>query len=131
PLVRIWRPLLIAAAILLLYAPVIRGLAQQWWTDENYSYGLIVPFIAAFIIWQEFDNLQKRIDKPEFTTGLVIVVLGLFMLVFGTLGAELLTQRVSLIVVLAGTVTYFFGHGILFDLIVPILLALLAIPVPQ
>ena len=53
------------------------------------------------------------------------------MLLGGTLGAELFTQRISLVLLLAGIVVYFFGAKILRLLIVPFVLLLLSIPIPQ
>ena len=53
------------------------------------------------------------------------------MLFGGTLGAELFTQRISLLIMLAGIVVYFFGTKILKILTVPFVLLILAIPIPQ
>ena len=125
-----WRPLLIIAAVMAVYAWVILALIQQWWSDENYSHGLIIPFVAGFIVWQEFGKL-RRLRRPEVPIGLIIVFSGLIMLLVGRLGSELFTQRISLIVVLAGVVIYFFGRRVLFILTVPFVLLLLAIPIPQ
>jgi exosortase D (VPLPA-CTERM-specific) len=125
-----WRPLLITSAVLAVYVWVIIGLIQQWWNDENYSHGLLIPFVVGFIVWQELGKLQ-RLRHPEFLIGLIIVFSGLIMLLIGRLGSELLTQRLSLIVVLAGIVVYFFGRRVLFTLAVPFQLLLLAIPIPQ
>src|SRR5215203_1431095 len=126
-----WIPLAIAAALLFVYFSVIVGLVKHWWSDENYSHGLIIPFIVGFIVWQEFDRLKALPHRPEFLIGLIIVVSGLVMLLFGTLGSELLTQRVSLVLLMAGATVYFFGRRILFALAVPFFLFILAIPIPQ
>jgi exosortase/archaeosortase family protein len=45
-------------------------------------------------------------------------------------GAELYTQRMSLVLLIAGTVVYFFGLGFLRLLLVPLGLLILAIPIP-
>ena len=126
-----WIPLLIGSAILFLYSSVLANLIRQWWSDDNYSHGLIVPFVIVLIIWQERDRLTRQIRQPEIVVGSAIVLIGLLMLFAGTLGAELLTQRVSLVFVIAGTVVYFFGHRILGYLSIPFLLVLLTIPIPQ
>ena len=123
--------LLVPAAVLAAYYSVILGLVNHWWNDENYSHGLIVPFVVGLIIWQDIGRLRTIARKPEFSLGLIIVITGLMMLLLGTLGSELLTQRVSLIVVLAGSVVYFLGRRVLFSLAVPFGLLLLAIPIPQ
>jgi hypothetical protein len=27
-------------------------LGRDWWTDENYSHGLLVPFVIGFIVYR-------------------------------------------------------------------------------
>jgi exosortase len=127
----LWKPVLIGLVLAFLYAGVLVKLGHDWWTDENYSHGLLVPFVIAFIVWLEFGNFE-RIDKtPRFWLGGGLILLALFMLLGGSLGAELFTQRISLVLMLAAIVVYFFGPRILQILVVPFVLLLLSIPVPQ
>ncbi len=128
---KIWRPCLVAAAICFLYANVLAKLGSDWWTDDNYSHGLLVPFVIGYIVWLEFDRLKTAVSKPQFLLGGALVSFALLMLLGGTLGAELFTQRVSLALMLAGIIVYFFGAKILKFLVVPFALLFLAIPIPQ
>jgi exosortase/archaeosortase family protein len=54
----------------------------------------------------------------------------LFALWTGVAGAELYTQRMSLVLLIAGTVVYFAGFGFLRLILVPLGLLILAIPIP-
>lgn len=121
----------IGAAILFLYSSVLFGLVRHWWTDDNYSHGLLIPFVIALIVWQDRYQLRRRFKEPETILGSAIILLGLLMLMTGTLGAELFVQRSSLVVVLAGPIVYFVGRQVLAYLFVPFLLLILAIPIPQ
>jgi peptidoglycan/LPS O-acetylase OafA/YrhL len=105
----VWKPFLIAAALAFVYATVLSKLGRDWWTDENYSHGLLVPFVIGYIIWLEFDRLKAAAEKPLFRLGSALIFVALLLLFVGTLGAELFTQRISLVVMLAGIVGYFFG----------------------
>jgi exosortase D (VPLPA-CTERM-specific) len=127
----LWKPLCIGAALVFLYANVLAKLGRDWWTDENYSHGLLVPFVIGFIIWTEFDELKKLSTKPNFWLGFSVILFALLMLLGGTLGAELFTQRVSFVLILVGIIIYFFGVKILQSLVVPFVLLLLSIPIPQ
>ena len=127
----LWKPVLIGLALAFLYANVLAKLGKDWWTDENYSHGLLVPFVIGFIVWMEFDELQKVFKKPKFWFGSGLILAALLMLLGGTLGAELFTQRISFVLILVGIVIYFFGTKILQLLVVPFVLLLLAIPIPQ
>lgn len=128
---KLWRPVLLAAALAFLYANVLAKLSLDWWTDENYSHGLLVPFVIGFIVWSEFGALKKAVEKPSVFFGFALVLLALLLLLGGTLGAELFTRRISFVVMLAGITIYFFGARILRLLVVPFLLLLLSIPIPQ
>jgi exosortase D (VPLPA-CTERM-specific) len=127
----LWKPFLIAAAVAFLYATVLVKLGNDWWTDENYSHGLLVPFVIGYIIWLEFDELKKAAKNQSVWLGLVVISFALIALLIGTLGAELFTQRISFVLMLAGIGIYFYGVKIIQKLIVPFLLLLLAIPIPQ
>ena len=127
---KLWQPILLAAVLLFLYAPALKLLLQTWWTDENYSHGLLIPFLIGFLIWFEKDELQKTEKRPAFLAGGAVCLSALFLLLVGILGAELFTQRFSLALMLAGITIYFFGWQILKKLVVPFVLLLLAIPIP-
>jgi exosortase D (VPLPA-CTERM-specific) len=123
--------IVVAAAIALLYAPVLAKLARDWWTDENYSHGLLVPFVIVFIVWSQRELLAASIKKSDLGLAWVGVIIAILLLLAGTLGAELFSQRISLVVMLAAVVVYFFGRKVLSLLAVPFALLLLAIPIPQ
>ncbi|MEP6703198.1 MAG: exosortase C-terminal domain/associated protein EpsI [Acidobacteriota bacterium] len=126
-----WKPLLVASAFTFLYATVVAKLVGDWWSDDNYSHGLIVPYVIAYIIWESYRDLLHNRRNPEVRLGSAVVLISLGVLLGGTLGAELFTQRVSLVGMIAGIVIYFFGSRILRGLIVPFILLLLSIPIPQ
>jgi len=124
-------PILIAAALIFLFASVLVKLGRDWWTDENYSHGLLVPFVIAFIIWSERERLQRAITGPSVVLGGGLAVVAILMLLAGTVGAELFTQRIAFVLALLATVIYFCGRRILTFLAAPTALLLLAIPIPQ
>jgi hypothetical protein len=47
---KLWQPALTAAALAFLFALVLTKLGRDWWTDDNYSHGLLVPFVIGYII---------------------------------------------------------------------------------
>lgn len=126
----LWRIVAIVAALLFAYATVLRKLGGDWWTDENYSHGLLVPFIIVFVLWSQRERLTRATQRPATWLGLAAVLAALLALWGGTAGAELYLQRTSLVLMLAGTVLYFWGFRLLRLLTVPLFLLLLAIPIP-
>jgi exosortase len=125
-----WKPLTLAAVIGFLYATVLAKLGLDWWTDENYSHGLLVPFIIGYMLWMERDELARTPKRANVWWGSIGVACALFALWVGTAGAELYTQRLSLVLMLASIVVYFFGFRLLTLVLVPLALLYLALPIP-
>lgn len=128
----LWKPAAIFAAISFLYLSVLVKLGNDWWTDENYSHGLLVPLIIGFMLWTERERLERvaRASRPSLLLGGVCSVLAVFALWAGTAGAELYVQRMSLVMLLAGIVIYFWGIKLLRVTFVAFALLVLAIPIP-
>jgi exosortase len=127
-----YKPLAIAAALGFLYFTVAVKLGNDWWHDENYSHGLLIPFVIGFILWQERERFRESESKPA-TWWLGVFGIGASMLALwaGTAGAELFVQRASLVMMLASIVIYFFGFRLLRVAAVPLMLLALSIPIPQ
>jgi exosortase len=130
PLKNLWRTLAITSAVIFAYATVLLKLTHDWWSDENYSHGLLIPFIVGYILWLQRDKLAGKPSRPSFFWGSVAILFALFALWAGVAGAELYTQRLSLVLILAGIVLYFWGVLLLRLVLVPLGLLLLAIPIP-
>src|SRR5215204_6620273 len=126
----LWRGIAIALAIVFAYATVLVKLSYDWWYDENYSHGLLIPFITVYIIWLQRDKFANLQPKPTVVLGAAAVVVALLALWAGVAGAELYIQRLSLVLLLGGTVVYFWGLKFLQLLLVPFVLLLLALPIP-
>ena len=126
----LWRILALSSALAFVYAAVLAKLGQTWWTDENYSHGLLIPLIIGYILWSQRARLAGAVQRPTELLGLTTVVIALVALWAGTAGAELYMQRMSLVLLLAGIVLYFWGFGLLRLLIAPLFLLILAIPIP-
>ena len=127
---KLWQSIALSFAIIFTYATVLAKLVHDWWTDENYSHGLLIPLIIGYILWIQRDKLAQIKVKPWELLGGAAVVMGLFGLWAGVAGAELYTQRISLILLLAGMVVYFWGLPLLRFLLVPFALLFLAMPIP-
>jgi exosortase len=125
-----WRVIAVSAVIIFAYATVLLKLGYDWWEDENYSHGLLIPFVIGYILWSQRARLSAEPRRPSFAIGIGLVVLGLAGLFAGTAGAELFIQRISLVLVIAGTVVYFWGLQFLRLTLVSFFLLLLAIPIP-
>lgn len=118
-----------AGGFAVVYAPVLAGLARQWWTDPDYSHGLLCAPLAVGLAIGRRRSLAAAAKAPR-TVGLAFAVASLLLLVVGRLGAELFLTRASLVGVLAGAVVFLLGWRHLRMLAFPFALLLLSIPLP-
>jgi exosortase len=128
---KLWQGIAISFAIVFAYATVLVKLFRDWWSDENYSHGLLIPFIIAYILWSQRDKLARVQVRPAVLFGGAAILFALFALWAGVAGAELYTQRLSLILLLAGITVYFWGWSLLRFMLVPLGLLFLAMPIPS
>lgn len=127
----LWKPLLVVASLAFMYWTVFSKLAYDWWNDDNYSHGLLVPFVVACIVWLNRDQIRRSVTGGRTFAGLLLIFAATALLIGGILGAVLVAQRASLIVMIIGIIVFFFGSRVLWRLTIPLLLVLLAIPIPQ
>ena len=125
-----WQGIAIGFAIAFAYATVLAKLGRDWWNDENYSHGLLIPLIIGYILWIQRDKLARMPVNSSVLWGGAAILFALFALWAGVAGAELYTQRLSLILLLAGITVYFWGFKLLQMLLVPLALLFLAMPIP-
>ena len=127
----LWKIVALSCALAFAYANVLQKLGNDWWNDENYSHGLLIPVIIGYILWSQRERFAQTIRSSNPLFGVAAVGLALLALWAGTAGAELFIQRLSLVLMLAGVVVYFWGFRLLQLLVVPLFLLLLSIPIPS
>ena len=133
---RVWlspHPLPMVAGLVALlawtYWLVIPGLVAQWWNEEEYSHGFLVPLVSGYLVWARRDVLKATAVRPTYW-GLGVMVFALAIYVTGIVGADLFLQRVSLVVMIAGGVLYVVGWPVLRAVLFPLGFLLLMIPLP-
>ena len=128
---KLYQPLAIALALAFVYFTVLVKLGGDWWNDENYSHGLLIPIVVGYILWLKRKRLSEFEAQPATWWGAIGVGSSLLLLWAGTAGAELFAQRVSLVLMLASVAVYFCGFRLLRLIAVPLSLFILSIPIPQ
>jgi exosortase len=119
----------IGALTAAVYYRVLGKLVTDWYRIPDFSHGFLVPIFAVYLVWEKRKTLVETRIAPTWN-GIAVVALGLAVLLLGVFGAELFLARVSLIIVLAGLVLSFGGWELLRELRFPVLVLVLAIPIP-
>jgi len=124
-----WQIWVVALVLGLLYGPTLARLAEQWWTDPNFSHGILVPLFSCYLLWQRRKLLSALPLQPAWS-GIAVLALALAILAAGALGAELFLARVSLLFAIAGLVVWFWGWNHLRATLFPWAFLFLMVPLP-
>lgn len=125
-----WGPVLILSALLiLLYHSIAVKLVTDWGELPDFSHGFLIPFFAAFVIWEKRYEIRTTPIVPSWA-GISLVALGLFELMVGLFGADLFLQRTSFILLVAGLIWTLLGKAMLGRMKFVLFVLLLAIPLP-
>ena len=119
----------IALLLVLLYYRVVIKLVYDWSSLPDYSHGFLVPFFAAFLIWDKRKVLQATPVRQSWF-GIPLIVFSICVLILGVYGVELFTSRMSFIFLMTGLIWTLFGWQMVRVLRFPLLVLVLAIPFP-
>jgi exosortase D (VPLPA-CTERM-specific) len=122
--------LVVAAALAAVFSSGLILMAQWWIATEEYSYGWLVPPIAAFLVWQRRDVL-RGIPLTGSWAGLVLVALGLVMGMLGELSAVYTLIQYGFLLALAGAVLSLTGWRAFRIIAVALFTLLLMVPLPS
>lgn len=91
-----WLLLLIYSGLLIcIYHSSLTQLIGHEWNREDYTYGLLIPLLVLYLIWDNRKAFTSIEAKPSWG-GLILLILGLTMFWIGELGGEYLTLYLSL-----------------------------------
>lgn len=126
-----WIALTLGVAILVFtfHGSVIR-MSDAWFEREEYSHGILIPFIAAFLIWQRWPQLA-RLEMSGSWFGFVLVALGMALKEIGDVGTFYILQQYALLIVLYGFVLALIGWRSFRLILVPLLILFFMIPLPE
>lgn len=126
----LWGGALIVLLLAAIYYKVLGKLVSDWWQIPDFSHGFLVPPFAAFLVFEKRAALFAVKPAPSWN-GIGVTVAGIAVLLLGVYGAELFLSRVSLIILLAGLTLCFGGKPLLKELRFPLLILILAVPLPS
>jgi len=124
-----YKILFLSMPVLFIYYDILYEMGLDWWRDENYSHGFLIPIVSLYLVAKRWDSLKRDPISPSWW-GPVLVAWGLFVLIIGVAGAELFTMRISFIFVIVGLILCLFGKDVLKSLSFPIFFLVFMIPLP-
>ena len=106
----------------------VEFMLESWLTRPEYSHGLLIPLIAAFLVWRRRESVPTRVAGA--VLGLAVVAVGLALWLLGRLSTISAVTQYALIVMLYGLMIASVGPRMFATLWAPMLMLLLAIPLP-
>jgi exosortase len=120
---------ILSGLVFVVYSHVLRALVVNWWTDPDYGHGFFVVLFSAYVLWRQHARWASVEIKPN-NWGLLIMLGAVLLLLVGSLGAELFTTRLSLLVLVAGMVLFLAGRALLRAIAFPLGFLIFTIPIP-
>ena len=113
----------------MIYAPVLKDLALDWWNQESLSYGMLIPPLALYVAWMR-RGLTFAKPVVHDSRGLWLTSAACLLFLVGKVGAEFFISRISFVVLLASFTWTFWGGARLRSLAFPFLLLATMVPLP-
>jgi exosortase D (VPLPA-CTERM-specific) len=120
--------LAIACAVVL-FATAIQQLYAIWNAQPEYSYGILIPVLSAYLIWRNRDQL-RGLPLTGSWHGLWLVVGGLALRLIGTLSTMPTLVHYALLLVLYGLVLALTGPAVFRRLLMPLFILVFMVPLP-
>src|SRR5215471_2995206 len=92
---------IVLVSFLWAYTPTLIELQDRWHRDQQYSHGYCVPVFALLLLWLRRDKLRGLSLQPAWS-GLLLVVLGLAMRLYGAYFFYEWYEDLSIILCLTG-----------------------------
>jgi exosortase len=121
---------IVLAALLWSYWPTVIDLIREWNFSDEYSSGLLVPFLAAYIVWLRRRDLQSTPIQPALFLGVLAFLLAQAVRAVG-LDFYSFAERFSLVLSLAAVVLMVLGRKYLAKLATILLFLCLMLPWPH
>jgi len=126
-----WLPLaaLAAAALFVVgFNGTMKTLWEAWQNNENYSHGLLIPPIAAYLVWTKREELRALPLAPSWI-GIAVLGLGVLLQLVGLRGDVSIFQGYALVLVIAGLIWGWGGSAWIRALWFPVAFLLFMVPV--
>ncbi len=121
---------LILTAFTWSYWPGLRDLWNVWMRSDEYSSGLLVPFLAFYIFWLRRKIITGIPLKPSIF-GLFLFIFAQAMRIFGLLFLFVSAERLSIVLSIAGIVLLLSGWKLFIKVSTILLFLFLMLPWPN
>lgn len=117
-------------AFLWCYWPELTDLWGLWQRNDEYSCGILVPFLAAYVLWTRRDTICRRLAKPSVVWGLLAFAGAQAFRFYGLFYNYRTAERLSVVLTVASLVLLFFGWQVVRRVFTVLIFLFLMLPWP-
>ena len=122
--------IILGIAVSVAFSGLLTSLLRDWLGGSEFSYGIAIPFITAYLLWVRRAQLREQRTAGH-SSGLAIVLFGCGLHVVGSLSGTLLVSGTALVLTVLGIVLYLRGASYVRIVALPVALLILMVPVPS
>ena len=119
--------IVVAAAAAFLHWSAVFAAAATWTGSATYGYGMLVPPVAAFLIWQRRAALRQMTPRP-WPWGLVLIAAAALLATAGRIVSALVVEQLAFVALLQAAALTVLGPAVFRQIVFPLLYLYLAVP---
>jgi exosortase D (VPLPA-CTERM-specific) len=120
----------ITVLLLGIYYSTFEWLIQKDWARDDYSHGMLIPFIVLYLLWEKKETFFSTPARMTWK-GLILLLPGLLLFWLGELSGEFFMLYGSCWLVLMGLCWIHMGDNRLKTILFPLFLLLAMFPLPN
>ncbi len=123
-------------AIGYLFYSTLKEIARICYTDDDYSHGLLLPIVSLYMIWDQKDYIKEKLleskkDNGKIILPLIFLIGGLIVFLTGQATGINYTSWISFFPVVLSVIYLTFGKTFTLVSLSPVMLLLMAKPLPD
>lgn len=118
------------ALITVLYFSTFQWLIEKDWARDDYSYGMLIPFIVLYLLWEKRNAVFAKPSEPAWS-GFLIFIPGMMLFWIGELSGEFFMLYFSSWLVVFGLCWMNMGIEKVKLILFPLFFALSMFPLPN
>jgi exosortase len=118
------------AALFIAYLEFFRRLWSAWGSDPEFSFGVLIPILVAYLIWTR--KVQLTVVMGDAWHGaLILIAVGCCLQVLANMSGTLFFSGIALTITLIGIAAFIWGRSCMRTVAGPLALLILMVPLPS
>ena len=114
-------------ALLAVFRDAVAALLETWWGSPSFEHGLLVPMVAALVVWFDRKALSQLVPRP-WPLGVALVAVAAVAAAFGAAASTLLLQQLALVLSIQALAAMVLGREITRRIAFPLAFLYFAVP---